>query len=50
LVDVGGLTYAEAAEALAVPVGTIMSRLHRARTRIRQRLVVAGVAPKEGRR
>ena len=48
LVDVGGLSYAEAALALAVPVGTIMSRLHRARARIRQRLVAAGVAPKGG--
>ena len=45
LVDIGGLTYAEAAEAIGVPVGTIMSRLHRARTRIRSRLAAAGLAP-----
>jgi RNA polymerase sigma-70 factor (ECF subfamily) len=45
LVDIGGLSYAEAAEALAVPVGTVMSRLHRARTRIRSRLAAAGLAP-----
>ena len=46
LVDINGLTYAEAAEVLGVPVGTVMSRLHRARTRIRQRLDRTGLAPK----
>lgn len=48
LVDIDGLTYAEAAEALRVPVGTVMSRLHRARTRIRDRLAAAGLAPRRG--
>ena len=38
LVDIQGLSYQEAAEALGVPVGTVMSRLHRARTRIRNHL------------
>lgn len=45
LVDIEGLTYQEAADVLGVPRGTVMSRLHRARTRIRARLDVAGVAP-----
>lgn len=42
LVDVEGLSYQEAAEVLGVPVGTIMSRLHRARRKMRQRLERAG--------
>jgi RNA polymerase sigma-70 factor (ECF subfamily) len=46
LVDVAGLSYAEAAVALGVPVGTVMSRLHRARSRIRDRLDRAGLAPR----
>lgn len=50
LVDIDGLSYAEAAQVLGVPVGTVMSRLHRARTRIRQRLVAAGLAPKRSMR
>jgi RNA polymerase sigma-70 factor, ECF subfamily len=33
-VDVAGLTYAEAAEALRIPHGTVMSRLYRARERL----------------
>ena len=46
LVDIGGLTYAEAAEVLDVPVGTVMSRLHRARSRIRDRLDEVGFDPR----
>jgi RNA polymerase sigma factor (sigma-70 family) len=34
------LTYAEVSRALAIPVGTVQSRLHRARTKVRQ--VLAG--------
>ncbi len=46
LVDIDGLTYAEAAELLDVPVGTVMSRLHRARSRIRDRLDRVGFDPR----
>lgn len=49
LVDVDGLTYAEAAEALGIPRGTVMSRLHRARARIRASLVAAGLVPRRSR-
>ncbi|CAN5271127.1 RNA polymerase sigma factor [soil metagenome] len=38
LIDVDQLTYAEAADALGVPVGTVMSRLSRARDRVRRHL------------
>ncbi|UIR22206.1 RNA polymerase sigma factor [Streptomyces spinosirectus] len=38
LIAWGDLDYAEAAEALGVPVGTVRSRLHRARTGLRQAL------------
>jgi len=50
LVDIDGLSYAEAAEVIGVPVGTVMSRLHRARSRIRHRLTAAGLAPKRSMR
>lgn len=42
LVDLDGLSYQEAAAASGVPVGTVMSRLHRARRRMRDQLVAAG--------
>lgn len=43
LVDVNGLAYQEAADALGIPVGTIMSRLHRGRRKIRSDLERAGL-------
>ncbi len=38
LVDLGGLEYVDAARALAVPVGTVMSRLYRGRRILAARL------------
>jgi len=38
LADVEGYPYREVAEMLGIPIGTVMSRLHRARGRLRRRL------------
>ena len=46
LVDIDGLSYAETALLLGVPEGTVMSRVHRARKRIRDRLATSGIAPR----
>ena len=48
LVDVQGLDYSEAADALAIPLGTLKSRLARARLYLRNRLNGAPGPPKAG--
>lgn len=46
--EVEGLPYAEIAQALGIPKGTVMSRLHYARKRLRELLQEAGVAAPGG--
>jgi RNA polymerase sigma-70 factor (ECF subfamily) len=38
LVDIGDFSYADAAEILDIPMGTVMSRLHRGRRALKQKL------------
>jgi len=43
LVDIGDFTYADAAQILDIPVGTVMSRLHRARRILKAQLAEEAV-------
>lgn len=42
LVGLEEMTYQEAAEALDIPIGTVMSRLHRGRERMRELITLTG--------
>ena len=49
LVDLEGFSYAQVAGILEIPVGTVMSRLNRARQRLKQ-LLLNDRLPEESRR
>ena len=42
LVDIGEFSYADAAQILDIPIGTVMSRLHRGRRILKQNLADRG--------
>jgi RNA polymerase sigma-70 factor (ECF subfamily) len=44
LVDIGEFSYADAAQILDIPIGTVMSRLHRGRRQLKQRLAEEAAA------
>ncbi len=46
-VDLAGLSYQEAADVLGIPIGTVMSRLHRGRRMIKTRLAEPALATGE---
>ncbi|MFW5420739.1 sigma-70 family RNA polymerase sigma factor [Nocardiopsis sp. CNT-189] len=48
LVDVEGYPYKEVAARMGTPLGTVMSRLHRARRQLREQLVDYAPAPRSG--
>jgi RNA polymerase sigma-70 factor (ECF subfamily) len=45
LADIEGYPYREIAEIMGTPVGTVMSRLHRGRRKLREQLLASGPAP-----
>jgi RNA polymerase sigma-70 factor (ECF subfamily) len=45
LADIEGYPYREIAEIMGTPVGTVMSRLHRGRRKIREQLAGSGLLP-----
>jgi len=47
LVDVGDFTYADAAQILDIPIGTVMSRLHRGRRILKQAMADSAVGGEE---
>jgi RNA polymerase sigma-70 factor, ECF subfamily len=47
LVDVGDFTYADAAQILDIPIGTVMSRLHRGRRILKQAMAESAVESEE---
>ena len=47
LVDLESCTYAEVAMALSIPIGTVMSRLHRGRKHIKDQLIAKGLVNKK---
>jgi RNA polymerase sigma-70 factor (ECF subfamily) len=48
LADVEGYPYRDVAEMLEIPIGTVMSRLHRGRSKLRKRLAAYAPAPRPG--
>ncbi|MEP6976638.1 MAG: sigma-70 family RNA polymerase sigma factor [Thermoleophilia bacterium] len=49
LVDIGDFTYADAAQILDIPIGTVMSRLHRGRRILKRELAEEAVGGTDGR-
>ena len=44
LVDIGEFSYADAAQILDIPIGTVMSRLHRGRRLLKQKLAEEAIS------